>query len=71
MVWKRKGVEGAEVGGFEIKRKEFRLNLLKILIDLTGMPDGEAGRVRGDISTSAAPTGGAFCRQTWGALFWR
>lgn len=38
-IWKRQGVEGAEVGGFGIKGKEFRPNLLKILIDLTGMPD--------------------------------
>lgn len=53
------------MGAFGIKEKEFRLNLLKILIDLTGMPDGGAGRVCEDISTSAAPTGGAFCRQTW------
>lgn len=52
------------MGGFGIKGKEFGLKLLKIPIDLTGMPDGGAGRVCGGMSTSAAPTGGAFCRQT-------
>lgn len=35
----KRGVGGAEVGGFGIKGKEFRPDLLKILIDLTGMPD--------------------------------
>lgn len=55
------------MGGFGIKGKEFGLNLLKILTDLTGMPDGGAGRVCGDISTSAVLSGGAFCRWT-GAL---
>lgn len=37
--WKRKGAEGLQVSRFGIKREEFRPNLLKILIDLIGMPD--------------------------------
>lgn len=52
------------MGGFGIKGKEFGLNLLKILPDLTGMPDGGAGRVCGDISTSASLNGRAFWRWT-------
>lgn len=38
-IWKRKGVERPQVSEFGIKGEEFRPNLLKILIDLIGMPD--------------------------------
>jgi len=47
------------VGEFGIKGKEFRPNLLKILSDLTGMPDAGGCRVWGDISTSATLNEGA------------
>lgn len=52
---------------FGIKGEEFRPNLFKILIDLTGMPD--AGFV-GDISTSVTLNKVAFVYgQT--SLLWR
>lgn len=52
------------MAGFGIKGKEFGFNLLRILTDLTGMPDRGAGRVCGGISTSASLNGGAFWRWT-------
>lgn len=66
-IWKSIEVEGLQVSQFGIKGEEFRPNLLKILIDLTGMPDAE---FVGDISTSVTLNKVAFVYgQT--SLLWR